>query len=364
MRLIIERYLYREIAASFFAVSLLLMVMFFSTTLFRLLTGALEGQYSVGILFSLFFMKVLGNFVFILPFAFFLSVLIAFGRMYKDNEIVVLVACGVGPRRFFIAIGFLALVMAVFVGYLSLYFYPWVSERIEQMLAVEKVKQETSMIIPGRFNTFSKGKLTVYAESLDRDSGILNNVFVKAGERSEQILVNAAKAYERTEANGVRYLIFQDGYRYEGMVGKLDYTVIQFAEHGIRIHEQEVNTSTRKSKGMSTSSLWGSENTRDIAELHWRIAVPVSTLLLALLAIPLSKATPRSGRYAGLFLGVVIYVVYYNLLIVGRSALKQGDVNQYVGLWWVHATVLVFVALMVWRQNRVRIPKSVRTGGT
>ncbi len=95
-----------------------------------------------------------------------------------------------------------------------------------------------------------------------------------------------------------------------------------------------------------------------MAELHWRLAVPISTILLALLAVPLSKSSPRRGRYAGLFAGIVLYVVFNNLLTVGRSALSKGEVPPELGLWWVHLLTVALLLLIVWRQQRVRGPRT------
>ena len=357
MPLIIERYLLREVVVNFFSVSLLLIVMFFSTTFFRLVTEALEGEFPVGILFSLFALKVGGNIVFILPLAFFLAVILALSRMYKDNEIVVLMACGVGPKKLFASIGFLAFIMALLVAYMTLFFAPWMGDKTAQLQDTAKAQQQIEGVVPGRFNSFGPHGPTVYAERFDADSKRIHGVMVQAEEGGRQMVLSAATAYEHTMANGARYLVLEDGYRYEGVRGQHDYRIIQFGEHGILITAQEITPSSRPRKAVGTGALWQSDDGEDVAELHWRLAMPLSTILLALLAIPLSKSSPRRGRYAGLFFGIVLYVVYNNLLIVGRSSLSKGEASPLLGLWWVHALMLALLLLMVWRQSAVRTPR-------
>ncbi len=359
MRLIIERYLMREVATTFLGVSLILVLMFFSATFIRLLTETVEGDYPVSILFSLFALKGVGNIVFILPFAFFIAVLLAFGKLYKDNEIVVLLACGAGPRRLYVSVGMLALVLSLIVGYLALFFAPWAEDMSYQLLDEAGARQEIEGIVPGRFNTFGPGSPAIYVEGFDRENKRLKGIFVQGEGEGMQYIMNAQRAYERTDnETGARYLVLQDGYRYEGVQGQRDYRIIHFAEHGIRIRAREVVASNRNRFAIASSALWQSSDSNDLAELHWRIAVPVSTFLLALLAVPLSKSSPRGGRYAGLFFGILLYVFYNNLLTVGRSALGKGEVPPELGLWWVHLLALMLLALIVWKQ--LRVPKGGR----
>jgi lipopolysaccharide export system permease protein len=352
----------REVAQTFLAVSLLLVLMFFSATFIKQLTETLEGDYPVSILFSLFALKGVGNIVFILPFAFFIAVLLAFGKLYKDNEIVVLLACGAGPRRLFASVGFLAVIVAVMIGYLALFFAPWAEDKSSQLLDEAGARQEIEGIIPGRFNSLGANSPIIYVESLDKDKKRLNGIFVQGSDNGVQYVMSAKRAHEFVDKKtGARYLVLLDGRRYEGSLGERDYRIIEFAEHGIRIRNREVVSSSRQRYAVATTTLWGSSDRGDIAELHWRLALPISTILLALLAVPLSKGSPRGGRYSGLFFGIVLYVIYNNLLTVGRSALGKGEVPLALGLWWVHLLALGLLALIVWQQQRVRGPRV--TGG-
>ncbi|MCW8918455.1 MAG: LPS export ABC transporter permease LptF [Gammaproteobacteria bacterium] len=369
MRLIIERYLMREIALTFVAVSLLLMLMFFSSTFIHLLTKTLEGDYPANILFTLFALKGVGNIVFILPFAFFIAVLLTFGRLYKDNEIVVLMACGAGPRRLFASVGMLALLVALVIGYLSLFFAPWAEEKSSQLLDEVGAKQDIQGIIPGRFNSLGPGSPTIYVERQEPKSGVLSGIFAQgegtaADGSPAHYLLKAATAYERRDPqSGARYLVLQDGYRYEGKPGRRDYRIVQFAEHGIRLQEQAVVASSRPRYAVASARLWQTGEGVDMAELHWRLAMPISTLLLALLAVPLSRGSPRGGRYAGLVFGILAFVLYNNLLTVGRTALGKGELPGFIGLWWVHGLLLGLLWLLVWRQQRMPGPRRQKGEG-
>jgi lipopolysaccharide export system permease protein len=366
VRLIIQRYLMREIAVTFLGVSLLLALMLLSSNFIRLATETLEGDYPVAAFLTLFALKGVGNIVFILPFAFFIAVLLTLSRLYKDNEIIVLMACGVGPGRLLSSVATLGLAVTLLVGYMALFFAPWAAELSKQLLDEAGAQQGIEGIVAGRFNSLGSDSPTIYVERYEADKKLLHGIFVQGfsseAEGHKLYVIKAARAQERKGPQGNRYLVLQDGYRYEGTQGKSDYRVIQFAEHGIRLVEREVTASRRPNYAIPTSRLWGDESASYVAEFQWRLSVPISTLLLALIAVPLSKSTPRSGYYRGLFLGILVYVIYNNLLTVGRSLLTKGDVPLQVGLWWVHLLVLVLLVVILWHQRGRRSVRSSRAG--
>ncbi len=360
--MILRRYLLREVGLNFLGVALLFTLMFLSSTFIRLLTETLEGDYPAKILFTLFALKGVGNLVFILPLAFFIGVMLAFGRLYKDSEMVVFTACGVRPQQVLAAVVIPAVAVALFVGFLALWFAPWSEEQSSQLLDQAGARTEVEGIIPGQFNQFDDSGPVIYAERAEPGSKTLGGVFVQFREQDRDMQVTAASAYEQLDKSGARYLILRDGYRYEGTPGQSEYRVIQFKEYGILMRERAVIASTRPRYAIATGELIRNGTSADMAELQWRLAMPISALLLGLLAVPLSKTSPRKGRFGGLFLGIMIYVVYNNLLTVARSSLGKGEIPASLGMWWVHGLLLVMLALILWRQNRLPGPKSVEGG--
>lgn len=357
--MIIRRYILREVTLNFLGVALLLSVMFLSSTFVRLLSDTLEGDYPAGILFFLFALKGVGNLVFILPLAFFLGVMLAFGRLYKDSEMVVLNACGVRPLQLLGSVSTLAVGVSLVVGVMALLFAPWAEEKSTALLDEAGARTEIEGIIPGQFNQFDKGGPVIYVEKYDAEKKRLFGIFVQYKAKGEQLQLTAARGYEMTDRqSGDRFLVLLDGYRYEGQPGQREYRIIRFREHGIRIQERAVVASSRPRYAIPTAQLMASSDAGDMAELQWRLATPISALLLGLLAVPLSKTSPRKGRFGGLFLGIMIYVVYNNLLTMARSSLSKGELSPWLGLWWVHALLLVLLIVVVWAQQRMRAPRS------
>lgn len=360
--MIIQRYLLRDILATFAGVALLLSLIFLSGTFVRILSEAAAGTYPATVVLKLFALKGIGNLVFILPLAFFLSVLLALGRFYRDSEMAVLAACGIGPGRIYEVVGKLAVVVAVLLAILAFYFAPWAEERSYQILDQAGARSELDGLAAGRFNKVGVQGELVYVESISRDRKTLDNVFATASVDGRRALLSAAHARQQVDPdNGARYLVFFDGHRYEGDPGEANYKVISFREHGIRLVTRDVIASARPRYAFTTEHLWRSTQPGDQAELQWRIAVPITTILLGLLAVPLSKSSPRDGRYGKLFVGILVYIVYNNLLSMAKSGLAKGEVRPDVGLWWVHLALVALLGVIIWRQQRLRGPRRVRT---
>lgn len=356
--MIIQRYLLREIVATFAGVALLLSLIFLSGTFVRILSEAVAGTYPAAVVLQLFALKGVGNLVFILPLAFFLAILLALGRFYRDSEMTVLYACGIGPERIYRSVGALAVVVAALLAFLALYFAPWAEERSYRLLDEAGARSEIEGLAAGRFNQAGgNGGMQVYVESISSDRRELGKVFAQGEVEGRQQLLTAARAFQRVEADGERYLVFNDGYRYEGLPGAPDFRVIEFREHGIRLVEREVVARDRPRHAVSSLDLWRNGSPGELAELQWRIAVPLTTILLALLAVPLSRSSPREGRYGRLFVGILVYIVYNNLLSMAKSSVGKGEVSPWLGLWWVHALVIALLLLILWRQQRLPGPR-------
>lgn len=356
--MIIQRYLLREITATFLGVAVLLSLIFLSGTFVRILSEAAEGLYPASVVLKLFALKGIGNLVFILPLAFFLSILLALGRFYRDSEMTVLYACGVGPERIYRSVGTLAVVVAILLAVLALYFAPWSEERSQEILDQVGASSKLDGLAAGRFNRIGSDGPLVYVESISDDRRELDNVFATGSADNNEEVLSAAHAYQRFDRKtGAHYLVFTDGYRYEGTPGSGDFKIIAFKEHGIRMVQREVVPSERSRHAIPSLELWRSGKGGDEAEVQWRIAMPITTLLLGLLAVPLSKSSPREGRYGKLFAGILVYVVYNNLLSMAKTSVAKGTLSPLIGLWWVHLVMAVLLGIIVWRQRKLRGPR-------
>lgn len=353
--MILERYLIREIAHTLTGVMVILALIVLSGSFLHILASAIEGDYPARLVFSLLGLEAVGKLMFILPLSFYFSILLALGRLYNDSEMTALFACGVEPRRIYRAITALGLSVAAVVAFFSLYMTPKVEDISQQLLDEAKAEVELAGLVPGHFNEAGDTGPLVYVEALDEESGVYRNLFAQARVNGRLQLLSAQRAYQRIdESDGSRYLVLEEGYRYEGKPGEAGFRIIHFQTHGLRIEEREVEASQRPRHALTTAHLWGSNDRGDKAELHWRITMPITAFLLALLAVPLSKSDPRKGRNLRLFTGVLAYFIYSNLLTVGRSWIASGEVPQQFGLWWVHALLVLMIWFSIKSQNSLK----------
>ncbi len=365
--MIISRYILKEVLLTLVAVVTVLLLIFLSNRFVYYLADASTGALSSDVILTILMLKTLDALVIMLPLALFLSVLIAFSRFYKDSEMVAMLACGVSIGRIYKTVFLLAVFVAMIVSLITFYIAPWATEQTYRIQDREKAVATMAGIASGRFTAPSSSEGVFYAEYISDDQTELSDVFIHSEHDGLQVILSAR--YGRhfvKEGSGDRYLELQDGYRYEGLPGSSDFTITKFKTHAIRIQEQEVVRSNRKHKAYPTSELLDPEARRqfakehrrdfedlrryDAAELHWRLAMPLSTILLALLAVPLSRTNPRQGRYAKLFVAILVYFIYSNLMGVGRTWLEREVIAQAAGLWWTHGSVLLLTGILLYKQ--------------
>ncbi|HEX7029399.1 MAG TPA: LPS export ABC transporter permease LptF [Gammaproteobacteria bacterium] len=347
--IIVNRYLAREAFTTWLAVTGVLLVIISSHRFARFLGEAAAGKLPGGAVFELLGYGSVGFLTVLVPVGFFLGLLMAFGRLYRDSEMTALIACGVGPAQLYRPVFALGLVVALLLAGLTLYGAPWAAgEALKARLAAEK-EAELGVFESGRFKSAQSGDAVFYAERADAQTGLLHGLFLNQhGEKGEQAVVTAASGEQQLDVmTGRRLLVLYDGVRYDGAPGEADYRVVHFAEHGVEITPGAPDLVTSQRDGVPTAVLLGSNDPRDVAELQWRISGPLMLLVLAFMAVPLARTRPREGRYGRIVIGVLVYVLYSNLLGVARLGLERGELPPWLGLWWVHILFAAGGALLL-----------------
>ncbi|MDH5435185.1 MAG: LPS export ABC transporter permease LptF [Gammaproteobacteria bacterium] len=353
--MIIQRYISREVLASLGGVILVLMLIFLSNRFVRFLSQAVSGEVHSDIIFELLSLKMLTYFSIMLPLSLFLGILLALGRMYRDNEVVALAASGVGNKQILKIILSLGLVLAVVEGAFSLYITPWSEEKGYQLQEEAQARSDMTGIRAGQFNEGTSGEKIYFVERLNPLANTMENIFVDGKQQGRNGIISSAEGEQRTnKETGDRFMVLKNGYRYEGEPGQPEFRITKFSEYAFRIEEHEVKQIRRKRDALSTAALWNSTDKRDIGQLQWRLSLPVSIILLAALAVPLSRTTPRQGKYSKLFTGIVLYIVYMNLLGMGQAWVEKDKIPAFVGMWWVHLLMLGVVYYMM-RERQTRL---------
>jgi lipopolysaccharide export system permease protein len=356
--LIVFRYLSREVLVTLSAVSAVLLVIIMSGRFIKYLAQAAQGVLDPGVLFLIMGYRIPGFLQLILPLGLFLGFLLAYGRLYLDSEMTVLSATGVSQQRLTAYSMAPALIVALLVGWLSLGLAPQGVASVARILNEQDALTELDTLVPGRFQSLRDGSRVTYSQELSPDRSELRGVFMSEkrfstdgrSERGITVLV-AESGRQEIQDDGSRYLILENGYRYDGEPGEADYRAIQYDTYGVLLPKPEVAIEASEREATPTRELLGSSDPRMQAELQWRLSLPLLVFIVTLLAVPLSKVNPRQGRFLKLLPAIFLYMAYLGLLIAARGALDKGRLPAALGLWWVHGIFFaVGLLLLYWER--------------
>ncbi len=346
--MIIYRYIIRELYVTLLALTSVIVAIFIINQFVHYIGHVAEGRYSMLSLLQLMAVMVPLIAGYLMPLGLYLSILLVFGRWYVNQEMVVMQACGLGFAELLLKVLGFSVLVAIVVGFLTIVVDPKV-QRLNNKVLVDIAEQSVvSHILPQAFTPLGHGQ-TFYSASIAKNHKRLLDVFL-----AERLLdggwriTTADKAHEEEGLQwSGRYLVFQTGGQFS-LSGKGDsYQSGVFDHYGIRVDVPSKNISTWP-EDIATRELLPlyNKDPKVAAELQWRLSIPISAILLALLAVPLSHIRPRQGQYGRMFPAILIYLVYANFLWVGRSWVSDGKVSPGIGLWWVHGLLLLCILVV------------------
>jgi lipopolysaccharide export system permease protein len=351
---ILQKYILREWSWTALAVSIVLLVVLLGAYLGDMLDDIADGRMPAGLLSMqlLFHMpQTLGN---ILPLAGFVAVVWGLGRMYRDQEMAVMRSSGFGWSRLIKPLFSLVGPLAVALLVMGLWVAPKAAELAEQQL--EKAFRSAAVwgLQAGKFHVLRSGGLVIYAEAIEEEGTTLRNIFIKQRENGrEQVWVAQRGSYWMDADSGDRYLVLEEGKVTDVAPGQLDLRVLSFARNDLRLPEPEFRKRKRTTlDAKSSAELLGDDSTESMAELQWRMSPAIMVVVLGLLAIPLAHSEPREGRGVRIVLGILVYLLYGNMIYLCRSWVTDGLLPTYLGMWWVHLLFLIFAFAWVRRQGR------------
>ncbi len=353
MKRILDRYIFREIAVTWLGVTMVLLMILLTNQFARVLGDVAKGKLPKNAAFDVIGLSAAQYLTILVPIGLFLAVMLALGRLYRDSEMPAMMACRVGPSGIYRPLMWLMIPLALGVAWLSIVGTPTALTKISQIAAEAKREADLASIEPGRFTVVGPDRAVVYGERVSPD-GIMENVFLERRVSGDVIEVVVAKRGEQVESEDpdTRLLVLHEGRRYEGVPGTPRFRVVEFVEHGIPYQLPSLRASNPRPRAMPFRSLRTSTNLEHIAEMQWRLSVPIATVLLALLAVPLSRSRPREGRYGRIAIGLLVFIIYLNLLSAAKAWTEEGAISPMLGLWWVHGCMVLFTLTLLGLQNR------------
>jgi lipopolysaccharide export system permease protein len=318
--------------------------------LIRLLSEAVSGVIAVDGVLALLGFSAMNYLPVLLSISLFISILLTISRCYRDSEMVVWFSAGVGLTRWIRPVLWYALPIVFLIALLSLLLSPWALRKADEFKNKLESRDDVTSATPGMFRESKQAGRVYFIDNVDAGSNRVGNIFVQSEQNGKLGTMVAREGLQETMANGDRFLVLLNGTRYEGTPGKRDYRIVEFERYSMRIDSVPVKQAVPQLRTMSTLDLWNNHTAQDISELEWRVGLPISAAILALLAIPLGYVNPRGGRSLNLILAIVLYMLYNNMISVTNAWVGQGKMSPGVGLWGIHVVMLVVTASMFYRR--------------
>ena len=348
--MIFHRSLIREFSLIAMAVVGVLLAIILTRLLILMLGKAALGDVLPEAVIGLIAFGILTYLPVLLGIAVFIAVLLALTRSYRDSEMTVWFTSGLSIASWVKPVMQFALPIAVICGVLSLWLSPWAIAQSSEYTRLLESRDEVSSVTPGVFRESRNSDRVFFVDKLSERDDVVNNIFVQSTQNNRLGVIVAQKGFIETAANGDRFVVLLNGRRYEGTPGTLDYRTMDFQRYAIRIEPKEAVRRAPPTKGMTLMELVESGKPDQMAELHWRVALPLAVIIMGLFAIPLAFVNPRSGRSWNLILAVLVYVLYNNLLSIFQVWTAHERIPTWLGLWPVHFGMVLLIVIMFYRR--------------
>ncbi len=344
--MIFHRALLREFAQLATAVFLTLFLIALTTRLVRLLGQAAGGKIPSDAVIAFLGFFALNVLPVLLSLTLFITVLLTVARSYRDSEMVIWFNSGLSLAAWVRPVLVFAAPLVALIAALSFVITPWTVQMGEQYRRRVDTRDDVSRVSAGVFGETGSKERVFFVESISGDRTVLQNVFVSTVQHGRDGVMFSRKGQVEVAPNGDRFIVLLDGRRYEGVPGDADYRVMEFERYAGRVEAPAGGEPVPTEKSMSTLALLQNPASASRGELLWRIGMPLSALILALLAIPLAFVNPRAGRSINLIFALLTYMVYLNLLTVTQARVTQGKLDFLFGWWPVHAAMLVILLVL------------------
>jgi lipopolysaccharide export system permease protein len=351
---IFRRALLREFGNLALAVFATLFAITLTTQLIRLLGQAAIGKVLSEAVLALLAFSALNYLPVLMSLTLFITVLMTLSRSYRESEMVIWFGSGLSLLAWIRPVLLFAAPLVALVAVLSLFLSPWAIGRAEDYRRQMNLQDDVSRVAPGVFREAGSADRVFFVEEIAGDQTNVQNVFIAQMREGRLGITVSRRGYRESAENGDRFVVLLDGRRYEGVPGDLDFKVMDFQRYAMRVETRETQAEEASTKAMSTSGLLQTPSNPHLAELLWRIGLPIAALVLALLAIPLSFVNPRASRSVNLIFALFTYMVYANLLSIVQAWVSQGRLAFNTGWWVVHAGMLGVLVLLFYRRLQVR----------
>jgi LPS export ABC transporter permease LptF/LPS export ABC transporter permease LptG len=309
-----------------------------------------------------------------IPMAFLLGVLLAFGRMASDSEIVALRAVGVSPARLLVPVMMMAAAMTALTFYINAVALPAANQAHRQLIFSLVVSKARTVVSPRTFtDELLPGRMMLYVQDVEPDTGIWKNLLIhdlRDPARPKLILARSGELIVDRSLGSVRLQLGPGNQHTFATARPREYDRLEFAEMGIGLPVDEFFPEKKKlllQKGDREMTLpelgreiaqrrrqgrnrqdWG----RFAVEWHKKFAIPSACLVFGLLGLALSLGSKKEARSAAFALSIAVIFVYYILIRLGEQAGDTGMMVPWLSMWGANIALGAMALVVLWLNHR------------
>ena len=342
--MILQRYILKDIFSHTAAVSLIFLFIVLASRSIQYLEQVSRGELSVELVLWVIFFRLPEFLQLIIPFGFFLSIVLVVGRLNTDNEMIIFEQNGFSTSKFVYLFILSGISLALITGLLSLWITPIFNEKLDKVYLDSSFEDDFYSIQPGRFNTLDNHSM-IYVQ--EKEDNVLNSVFLKFPDKaksSTKKFVTAKKAYLSEEQKSV--LLLEDGY--------------SFSEDESSRQEMSFETMLINFGSKSSSDKTDSVNNKNLpvnrfnsANFQWNISIPLLCLVSSILAFPLSRVSLRQGRFVKVLPNILVFMSYLGLLVLVKVWMEEGLWPSFPGLFAVHVLFITIGLFLLFKHSRI-----------
>jgi len=350
--LILYRYIASEIIKTKLAVLMVIILIFLSQRFVQFIAKAAAGKIEVSAVVDMLWLQMPVLVAFLLPLAIFLATLLTIGRMYVDHEFAIVKACGISEiqlaKKLFVPL----IILAGLTTYLTFYIAPQADLAQYQLLDKQKAQSQVGLLSSGQFKKTKDKRGTFYVQSIDDKKNMQEIFYALKEKNSDKYTLVTAKKGSIVDTEDGKALVLSQGQQYQGEMASQELTLTKFERYILRLPEPKVEQRKYKLKAIDSATLFQNSDSASAAELQWRMAIPLSLVILTLIAIPMARVRPRQGKFAKLIPAIMVYMFYMVGLLGGKSLIESGKLPTVPGLYLVHFIFAALAGYLYWKESR------------
>lgn len=300
-----------------------------------------------------------------IPMSLLVGLLVAFGRLSGDREVVAMLACGLSPMRLLRPAGVLAAAAWAATSWVMIWAIPDANQTFREITTRLVADRAESEVKPRVYFQDFPG-FVVYVRDIPPDGG-WTGVLAADTRNPDQTVYYLAKRGRMLVDREKRaiQLVLSDGTRHNTTArDPQGYEVTRFAEIVVPLDPESVFPRTGPARGLRELTVAelqarvaevearGESPHNEQLEIHTKFSIPVACFVFALLGVALGATDRKDGKLASFVLGLGVIFVYYAVMFLGQSLAKGQQIGPGLARWLPNVVLGAAGVVAMWRRLR------------